>query len=176
MDERLPDLALEDSPSSTPSLSGRSIDRAGVGCDCKFNPLALGQIQNGADMSRRGRGPHAQKECRSTAPRANWKGYLRFSLVSCPILLYPATSDAEKVRFNQINKKTGHRIKMQKVDAETGDVVDSDEIVKGYKLKSKLVLGSAPASTGCGRCATGRPAGAIFLATTRQRRPPIRRV
>jgi DNA end-binding protein Ku len=67
------------------------------------------------------------------APRANWKGYLRLSLVSCPILLYPATSDAEKVRFNQINKKTGHRIKMQKVDAETGDIVDGDEIVKGYK-------------------------------------------
>jgi len=67
------------------------------------------------------------------APRANWKGYLRLSLVSCPILLYPATSDAEKIRFNQINKKTGHRIKMQKVDAETGDVVEAEEIVKGYK-------------------------------------------
>jgi DNA end-binding protein Ku len=67
------------------------------------------------------------------ATRANWKGYLRISLVSCPILLYPATSDAEKIRFNQINKKTGHRIKMQKVDAETGDVVEADEIVKGYK-------------------------------------------
>jgi DNA end-binding protein Ku len=67
------------------------------------------------------------------APRANWKGYLRLSLVSCPILLYPATSDAEKVRFNQINKKTGHRIKMQKVDAETGDVVEAEDIVKGYK-------------------------------------------
>jgi DNA end-binding protein Ku len=65
------------------------------------------------------------------APRANWKGYLRLSLVSCPILIYPAMSDAEKVRFNQINKKT--RIKMQKVDAETGDVVEADEIVKGYK-------------------------------------------
>jgi DNA end-binding protein Ku len=31
------------------------------------------------------------------APRANWKGYLRLSLVSCPILLYPATSETEKV-------------------------------------------------------------------------------
>jgi DNA end-binding protein Ku len=67
------------------------------------------------------------------APRANWKGYLRLSLVSCPILLYPATSESEKVRFNQINKATGHRIKVQKVDAETGDVVEADEIVKGYK-------------------------------------------
>jgi DNA end-binding protein Ku len=67
------------------------------------------------------------------APRANWKGYLRLSLVSCPILLYPATSESEKVHFNQINRATGHRIKMQKVDAATGDVVDADEIVKGYK-------------------------------------------
>jgi DNA end-binding protein Ku len=67
------------------------------------------------------------------ATRANWKGYLRLSLVSCPILLCPATSESEKVRFNQINKATGHRIKMQKVDAETGDVVEADEIVKGYK-------------------------------------------
>jgi DNA end-binding protein Ku len=67
------------------------------------------------------------------APRANWKGYLRLSLVSCPILLYPATSDAEKIRFNQINKKTGHRIKLQKVDAETGDVVEADDLIKGTR-------------------------------------------
>jgi DNA end-binding protein Ku len=67
------------------------------------------------------------------APRTNWKGYLRLSLVSCPILLHPATSESEKVRFNQINKATGHRIKMQKVDAETGELVEADEIVKGYK-------------------------------------------
>jgi DNA end-binding protein Ku len=57
----------------------------------------------------------------------------RLSLVSCPILLYPATSDAEKIRFNQINKATGHRIKIQKVDAETGEPVEAEEIVKGYK-------------------------------------------
>src|SRR5271170_1496033 len=67
------------------------------------------------------------------APRANWKGYLRLSLVSCPILLYPATSEAEKIRLNQINKATGHRIKIQKVDAETGEPVEAEEIVKGYK-------------------------------------------
>ncbi len=45
------------------------------------------------------------------APRANWKGFLRLSLVTCPVALYPATSDTEKVSFNQINRKTGHRIK-----------------------------------------------------------------
>ena len=51
------------------------------------------------------------------APRANWKGYLRLSLVSCPIALYPATSEREKISFNQINSKTGNRIKMNRVDA-----------------------------------------------------------
>ena len=66
------------------------------------------------------------------APRANWKGFLRLSLVNCPVALYPATSDAEKVSFNQINKSTGNRIKYKKVDAETGDEVENDEIIKGY--------------------------------------------
>jgi hypothetical protein len=55
------------------------------------------------------------------APRAYWKGYLKLSLVSCPIALFPATSDREKISFHQLNKKTGHRIKYRKVDAETGD-------------------------------------------------------
>ena len=68
------------------------------------------------------------------APRANWKGYLRLSLVSCPIALFPATTDAEKTRFHQINSKTGNRIKMVRTDAETGDPVDYDEIVKGYEV------------------------------------------
>src|SRR5262252_5259710 len=68
------------------------------------------------------------------APRANWKGFLRLSLVTCPIALFPATSDTEKVSFNQINKKTGHRIKYTKVDAETGDEVANEDIVKGYKV------------------------------------------
>lgn len=68
------------------------------------------------------------------APRAYWKGYLRLSLVSCPIELFPATSEREKVRFHQINKNTGNRIRYQKVDAETGDEVDTDDIVKGYEI------------------------------------------
>jgi Ku protein len=68
------------------------------------------------------------------APRAYWKGYLRLSLVSCPIELFPATSEREKVRFHQINKNTGNRIRYQKIDAETGDEVDTDDIVKGYEV------------------------------------------
>ena len=50
------------------------------------------------------------------APRANWKGYLRLSLVSCPIALYPASSLSEKVSFNRINRKTGNRLKQQNVE------------------------------------------------------------
>jgi len=68
------------------------------------------------------------------APRAYWKGYLKLSLVSCPISLFPATSEREKVSFHQINKNTGHRIKYRKVDAETGDEVEPAEIVKGYEV------------------------------------------
>ena len=74
------------------------------------------------------------------APRANWKGFLRLSLVTCPVALYPATSDTEKVSFNQINKKTGHRIKYLKVDAETGDEVTSEDIVKGYKVDTDTYI------------------------------------
>jgi DNA end-binding protein Ku len=68
------------------------------------------------------------------APRPYWKGYLKLSLVSCPVALYPATSERERVRFNQINRKTGNRIRYLKVDAETADEVDADDIVKGYEI------------------------------------------
>src|ERR1017187_10506558 len=68
------------------------------------------------------------------APRANWKGFLRLSLVTCPVALYPATSDSEKISFNQINRNTGHRIKYARVDAETGEEVPSEDIMKGFKV------------------------------------------
>jgi DNA end-binding protein Ku len=68
------------------------------------------------------------------APRANWKGFLRLSLVTCPVALYPATSESEKISFNQLNRQTGHRIKYAKVDADTGEEVANEDIVKGYKI------------------------------------------
>jgi len=68
------------------------------------------------------------------APRAYWKGYLKLSLVSCPVALYPASSEREKVRFHQINRKTGNRIKYRKVDAETGREVDNDDIIKAFEV------------------------------------------
>src|SRR4051795_9136038 len=74
------------------------------------------------------------------APRANWKGFLRLSLVNCPVALYPATSESEKVSFNQLNRKTGHRIKYAKVDADTGEEVANEDIVKGYKVDTDTFI------------------------------------
>jgi DNA end-binding protein Ku len=66
-------------------------------------------------------------------PRASWNGFLRLSLVSCPVSLVPATTEAKRVRFNQLNGKTGNRVQQQLIDSKTGDVVDRDDIVKGYE-------------------------------------------
>jgi DNA end-binding protein Ku len=75
------------------------------------------------------------------APRANWKGYLKLSLVSCAVSLYPASSSSSRVSFNTINRKTGNRVKRQLVDAETGDVVEDEDQVKGYPVtKDSYVL------------------------------------
>src|ERR1700754_2282292 len=68
--------------------------------------------------------------------RAYWKGYLKLSLVTCPIALYPASSDAEKTHFHQINRKTGNRLRQQMVDEGTGKVVDGDQKGRGYELTS----------------------------------------
>lgn len=74
------------------------------------------------------------------APRANWKGFLRLSLVTCPVALYPATSESEKISFNQLNRKTGHRIRYLKVDADTGEEVANEDIVKGYMLDKETFV------------------------------------
>jgi DNA end-binding protein Ku len=68
------------------------------------------------------------------APRAYWKGYLKLSLVSCPIALYPAASGAERVSFNRINKKTGNRLKQQLVDGESGEPVEREDVGRGYEV------------------------------------------
>jgi DNA end-binding protein Ku len=74
------------------------------------------------------------------APRANWKGFLRLSLVTCPVALYPATSESEKISFNQLNRLTGNRIKYLKVDADTGEEVPNEDIVKGYKVDTDTFI------------------------------------
>jgi Ku protein len=73
-------------------------------------------------------------------PRAYWKGYLRLSLVTCPIELFPATSQAEKTHFHQISTQTGHRLRQQMVDEDTGRAVDAKHKGRGYELtKGKYV-------------------------------------
>jgi DNA end-binding protein Ku len=68
------------------------------------------------------------------APRANWKGYLKLSLVSCAVNLYPASSSSSRVSFNTINRKTGVKVKRQFVDGASGEVVEPDDQVKGYAI------------------------------------------
>src|SRR3569833_1810026 len=68
------------------------------------------------------------------APRPNWKGYLKLSLVSCPIALYPATSSGERISFRQINKKTGNRLRQQLEDEETRAPVEAEDKGRGYEV------------------------------------------
>jgi DNA end-binding protein Ku len=68
------------------------------------------------------------------APRANWKGYLKLSLVSCAVELYPATTQKERVAFHLLNRETGNRLRRQLIDPETEEVVDSSDQVKGYEI------------------------------------------
>jgi DNA end-binding protein Ku len=74
------------------------------------------------------------------APRPNWKGFLKLSLVSCSVALYTATSTSQRTSFNIINRKTGNRIRYDVVDAETGEEVEKEDRVKGYKLDNKDYL------------------------------------
>jgi DNA end-binding protein Ku len=67
-------------------------------------------------------------------PRPYWKGYLKLSLVSCPVSVYTATSSSERVAFRQINKKTGNRLKQQLIDEETGDVVQASDKGRGFEV------------------------------------------
>ena len=66
--------------------------------------------------------------------RANWKGFLRLSLVSCPVALYPATSDEKKISLNRINKATGNRLRQQNIDEVTKEVIAGDHVGKAYQL------------------------------------------
>lgn len=75
------------------------------------------------------------------AARPSWEGHLRLSLVTCPVVLWSATSEADTVRFNLINPKTNNRIRMVTVDAGTGEEVSRGDLVKGYAIaKNEYVL------------------------------------
>ena len=73
-------------------------------------------------------------------PRPFWKGYLKLSLVSCPIALYTATSSSERVAFRQINKKTGNRLRQQLIDEESGEPIDPEDKGRGYEVEKGVYL------------------------------------
>jgi len=74
-------------------------------------------------------------------PRSSWKGYLKLSMVSCAVALYNATSSAERVSFNTLNRKTGNRLKQQMIDSGTEEQVDPFDRVKGYQIsKGQYVI------------------------------------
>ncbi|MEK1949485.1 MAG: Ku protein [Ensifer adhaerens] len=70
------------------------------------------------------------------APRANWKGYIKFGEVTCPVALYTAASTSDRIAFNTLNRKTGNRVKREFVDGETGDTVERDDQIKGYEMEN----------------------------------------
>jgi DNA end-binding protein Ku len=72
--------------------------------------------------------------------RPHWKGYLKLSLVSCPIALYPALSAAERLSFRQVNRQTGHRLRQQLVDTVTGQVVEPHNKGRGYEVGENQFL------------------------------------
>ncbi len=74
------------------------------------------------------------------APRSFWKGYLKLSLVTCPVAMTPATSDGEKVRFHVLSRKTGNRVRAHYVDAATGEPVDESDEVRGYQSAADRVV------------------------------------
>ena len=73
-------------------------------------------------------------------PRPYWKGYLKLSLVSCPIALYTASSSGERVAFRQISKKTGNRLRQQLIDEGTGEPIDPDDKGRGYEVDKGVYL------------------------------------
>lgn len=66
------------------------------------------------------------------AGKSYWKGYLKLSLVTCPVQMMPATGDGEKLRFRTLNRTTGNPVASRSVDAGTGAVVEAEETVRGY--------------------------------------------
>jgi len=70
------------------------------------------------------------------AARANWKGFIKFGEVICPVALYTAASSSERIAFNTLNRATGNRVRREFVDSETGDPVDKDDQIKGYEVEN----------------------------------------
>ncbi len=68
------------------------------------------------------------------SPRASWKGFLKVAEEAAPVALYAAASTTERIALHTINRSTGHRVRREFVDAETGQTVERDDQVKGYEV------------------------------------------
>jgi DNA end-binding protein Ku len=77
-------------------------------------------------------------------PRASWKGFLKIAEVTVPVGLYSAASTSERIALHTINRPTGHRVRREFVDAETGETVDRDEQVKGYEVAKDEYISVEP--------------------------------
>src|ERR1700680_1151971 len=106
-------------------------------------------------------------------PRAHWKGYLKLSLVSCPVALYPAIAAAERVSFRQVNRQTGNRLRQQLVDTVTGEVVQSHDKGRGHEIgQNQFVLVQDEELEAALEEARTRPYSAPSATNTRL--PPVR--
>ncbi len=77
-------------------------------------------------------------------PRAFWKGYLKLSLVSCPVVLYPAVSKTERPKFHRIHRQSGQRLRQQMVEPETQEPVREEDIARGYEMPRNSAPLSVP--------------------------------
>ena len=133
-------------PASAPAeLGGSRKHRRSGGFELFFAPGPGGGLRRPLGGHRRLRpGPAGAPQAgranrrRIMAPRASWKGYLKLSLVSCPVRLYPATSASERVSFNQLHKDTHNRINMKPVDPELG-LVERSDLVQGLRVRGQEV-------------------------------------
>src|SRR5688572_12595120 len=122
--------------SSTSSESGTA-----VGAAISNSPAVQRKLWFGDSLLRLSYNFPAGQRSPRMPPRASWKGFLRISLVTCPIALFPATSASERISFNRINRKTGQRVRQLNVDAKSGEKVEADDIAKGYEVdKGQYVL------------------------------------
>ena len=110
--------------------------------------------------------------------RPYWKGYLKLSLVTCPIALYPAISSEKKVAFRQVSRRTGNRLRHQLVDSVSGEIVESHDKGRGYEVGHNRFVMVEDRGAVCGSCCAtfsahwgSRPFGGTgeFRATTEGR-------
>jgi non-homologous end joining protein Ku len=123
---------------SAPPNKGRGVAHVSL---VNAAPGHLNGIDHGWSVNAAGARWHPQTmEISMASTRPYWKGYLKLSLVSCPIAVYTGTSSTERVSFRQINKKTGHRLRQQLVDEVTREPVEGEDKGRGYEYAKNAYI------------------------------------